>query len=78
MIDSVIFIATVIAAIIAVTQFIKFLSPQVRGAITIVVAIVVGIVVAILDTHIGVNDISIAQGILIGLAAVGVSTVAKV
>lgn len=71
LISGVVFIG---AVIIAVTQFIKSIAPNVNGAVTIAVAVVVGIVVALLDTHIGVVDISVAQGILIALGAVGVHT----
>ena len=72
--DSVIFIG---AAIIAVTQAVKIALPQVSGAVTILVAVLVGVLVALLDTHIGVADITVAQGIMIALAAVGVHTTAK-
>jgi type III secretory pathway component EscS len=75
MIDSVLFIG---AIIIAVTQALKILWPKViTGAVTIIVALIVGIAVALLDTHIGVQDITVAQGILIALAAVGVHTTAS-
>jgi hypothetical protein len=74
MIDSVLFIG---AIIIAVTQAVKFVWPKVSGAVTIIIAILVGVVVALLDTHIGVADITVAQGIMIALAAVGVHTTAR-
>lgn len=74
MIDSVLFIGT---AIIAVTQLIKFYAPKVNGGATIIVAALVGVLVAILDTKIGVADISIAQGVMTGLSAAGVVTVAS-
>lgn len=74
MIDSTFFIG---AIIIAITQAIKYLAPAVSGLITMVVAIGVGILVALLDTSIGVANISVAQGILIAIAAVGVHTVAS-
>lgn len=73
MIDSVLFIG---AAIIAVTQALKLLAPTVNGAVTIAVAALLGLLVALVDTHIGIADISVAQGILTGLAAVGVHTTA--
>lgn len=65
------------AAIIGLTEFIKALSPKVAGAVTIAVAVAVGVVVALIDTQIGVADISIAQGIMTGLGSVGVVTVAN-
>jgi hypothetical protein len=74
MIDSVLFIGS---AIIAIVQLIKFYAPKVNGGITIIVAALVGIVVALVDVQIGVANISIAQGIMTGLAAAGVTTVAS-
>lgn len=65
------------AAIIALTQFIKFLAPNVHGAVTIGVAVAVGALVALIDTEIGVVDMTVAQGVLTALAAVGVHTTAK-
>lgn len=73
MIDSVVFIG---AVIIAVTQAIKYLAVGVSGIVTMIVAVIVGVLVALLDTHIGIADITVAQGILTALAAVGVHTVA--
>lgn len=73
MIDSVVFIG---AIIIAATQFVKFLVPNVNGAVTIAVAAILGAVVGGIDVHIGIADISVAQGIMTGLAAVGVHSVA--
>lgn len=74
MIEGTLFIG---AVIIAVTQAIKYLVPKVNGAVTIGVAALVGILVAVLDTHIGVRDITVAQGIMTGLASAGVTTVAS-
>lgn len=74
MIDSYVFIGSVI---IAVTQAIKYVAPKVSGVITMIVAVLVGIVVALLATHIGIAPISVAQGIMTALAAVGVHTVAS-
>lgn len=71
MTDSAVFIG---AIIIAITQAIKFLAPAVRGIVTIVVAVVVGLVVALISNGIGLTHISVASGILIALAAVGVHT----
>jgi hypothetical protein len=73
-IDSVVFIG---AAIIAATQFIKNIAPQVNGAVTIVVAVALGILVALIDKNIGVSDITVAQGIMTGLASSGVVTTAR-
>lgn len=71
MIDSVLFIG---AIIIALTQVLKMLSPKVTGLLTVVFAVVIGILVALVDTSIGIANISVAQGILTALAAVGVHT----
>lgn len=74
MVDGVVFIG---AVIIAVTQAVKFLVPTINGALTIAVAVVVGVVVALLDAEIGVVDLTVAQGILTALASVGVHTTAR-
>jgi hypothetical protein len=74
MVDSVIFIGLVI---IAVTQAVKIVVPKISGAITIIIAVLVGVAVALLDTHIGVADVTVAQGIMIALAAVGFHTTAR-
>lgn len=71
--DASIFIVTII---IAITQLLKYLSPKITGLVTMVAAVLVGIVVALLDVQIGLANITVAQGILIGLSAVGVHTVA--
>jgi hypothetical protein len=69
-VNAVLFIGTLIAGI---TQFIKAVFPKViSGEYTIVVALVVGILVAIIDTQIGVPDVTIAQGLMIAFGAVGV------
>lgn len=73
MVDGALFIG---AIIIAVTQAVKIFSPKVSGIVTMVVAVLVGIVVALVDTHVGIADITVAQGILIALAAIGVHTTA--
>ena len=65
------------AAIIAVTQAIKELAPKVNGAVTVIVAVALGIVVALIDKEIGIVDMTVAQGILTALSAAGVVTVAK-
>jgi len=69
MIEATLFIGTVIAG---VTQAVKVALPRVNGGLTILVAILTGIIVAVVDTTIGVVDITIANGILIALGTVGV------
>lgn len=59
--------------ILAVTQLIKMAFPQIKGWLTIVVAFAVGVVVALVDTGIGVTDITVAQGLVYALEAVGIS-----
>ena len=69
MVDSVVFIGSIIAGI---TQAIRYLSPKVHGVVTIGVAALIGLLVALVDTQIGIADITIAQGILTGLGTAGV------
>lgn len=74
MIEAAIFIPFLI---VAVTQMVKMALPQVTGFVTIVIAFVVGFVVAIVDTHIGVQDVTIAQGLVLAGSAVGISALAS-
>ena len=74
MVEGVVFIG---AVIIAITQAVKLLVPQINGAVTIGIAAFVGVLVALVDTQIGVADLSVAQGLLTGLAAAGVHTTAR-
>lgn len=74
MIEGVVFLG---AAIIAVTQAIKYVMPNINGAVTIAVAAALGVLVALLDVEIGVTDLTVAEGILTGLSAAGVHTVAR-
>lgn len=63
--------------IVAVTQIIKMFVPVVNGAVTILVALGLGVLVALVDTHIGVADITVAQGLVLALGAVGVTVLAS-
>lgn len=74
MIEASIFIPLLI---LAVTQLIKRAFPNVVGWLTIIVAFLVGIVVALADTHIGIADITVAQGLIYALGAIGISVVAN-
>lgn len=65
------------AIIIALTQAIKYVAPKVNGAVTILVAVLVGALVGVIDQEIGVTDVTVAQGVMVGLAAVGVVTTAS-
>lgn len=69
--EAVVFIGAIIAGL---TQVVKLLSPKVQGALTVAVAVLAGVLVAILDTHIGVMDVTIAEGVFIALGTVGVVT----
>lgn len=73
MVDAIVFIPLVI---IAVTQMVKMAFPQITGFLTIVVAFVIGVVVALIDRSIGVTDITIAQGLVYALGAIGITAVA--
>lgn len=69
--EATIFIGAIIAG---VTQAVKLLSAQVQGIVTVLVAILTGILIALIDTQIGVIDITIAEGVFIALGTVGVVT----
>lgn len=73
-IEGIVFIG---AAIIAATQFIKYLVPGVQDAVTIAVSVALGILVALVDQEIGVANLTIAEGIMAGLAASGAHNVAR-
>lgn len=65
------------AVVIGVVDFLKRIFPEegqkrdTRGALTIVGAALVGLVVSIFDAQLGVLAITPAQGVLAGLAASG-------
>lgn len=63
--------------IVAFTQMLKMAMPQISGFVTIIIALVVGVVVAIVDEAIGVIDVSIAEGVVAAFQAVGMSTLAS-
>lgn len=63
--------------ILAATQLIKKLVPTVEGWLTIIVAFAVGVVIALVDTHIGVRDISVSQGLVYSLGAIGLNVLAN-
>lgn len=74
--DALLFIGALIAG---ATEALKQWIPLISGKLTIIVAVVIGIGVALLDTHIGLVDITIAEGIVSALATVGVvTTVSKI
>lgn len=64
--------------IIALTQLVKMALPeQVRGWITIIIAFVVGILVALFAPVLGVEATSVAEGIVAALAAIGITATAS-
>mgnify|MGYP007027866204 CR=1 FL=1 len=72
--SSVVFIGLMVTG---ATQFIKLLAPKVNGAVTIAVATALGGVVALVDTQIGLDNISIALGLATGLSASGAVTLGR-
>lgn len=74
LVEAAIFIPLVI---IAVTQMIKMALPQISGFVTVLVALAVGIVVALVDTFIGVRDITVAEGLVLALGAIGITALAS-
>lgn len=75
MIDANVFLAT---AIVAVTEFYKHLRDKdYVASVTIAVAAFLGLVVALADTSIGITNISVAQGLILGLGASGIAALAK-
>lgn len=74
MVEASLFISLVI---VAVTQMLKMALPAITGFVTILVAFAVGVLVALVDTAIGVEDISIAGGIVAALGAIGISALAS-
>lgn len=75
MVESTLFIGTIIAGI---TQWIKLVTPdEVSGHWIVPIAALVGVAIALVDTNIGVADISVAQGVMVGFGAAGVVAVAQ-
>ena len=65
------------AAVVGVTEFLKRLyDKDYRGALTVVLAAVIGALVAVFDADLGVVSLTVAQGVMAGLAASGVYKVA--
>lgn len=67
------------AVIIGVTRFVQLVSDKEtrNRAWIIVFAVIAGIVLALIDSEIGVTDISVAEGIMLALGAAGVVTTAE-
>lgn len=75
MISAVVFIGLAIVALVELCKRLE--AKDYRGVIVIVGAALIGALIGVLDTHIGVTDVSVAQGIVIGLDAVGVHQIAR-
>lgn len=74
MVDATLFISIMI---IALVEMLKMAIPNIQGWVTIIIAFCVGIAVALLAPVIGVGAISIAQGLLAALGAIGITATAK-
>lgn len=72
--DGVIFIGAVVVALV---DAIKALVPSVHGAVTVVVAGLIGGILGALGSSIGLVDVSLATGVMAGFAASGAVGVAK-
>jgi hypothetical protein len=73
-VTAVLFIGTAIAGI---TEFIKLCIAKDKGAMTIAIAVVIGVLVAVFGDSIGIERITVATGIMLGFSAAGVMTAAK-
>jgi hypothetical protein len=73
MVEAAFFIPLVI---VAVTQMIKMAIPGIKSWVTVLLALVVGILIAVVDGAIGVTNITIAQGVVFSLEAIGITAVA--
>lgn len=62
--------------VVAVTQLVKKYVTFVSGELVVVVALIVGGLAALVDTHIGVQDFSVAQGVVLAAGAVGLNILA--
>lgn len=60
--------------IVAITQMVKMALPRVNGWVTILVALVIGVLVAVFHGVLGLDSITIANGIQAALAAIGGTT----
>lgn len=64
-------------AIVAAVKFVKGLVPNINGSWTILLSAVLGLLVALFDTHLGLDNITPAVGIMTGLGASGSITLAR-
>lgn len=71
---TIVFIGLVIAGL---TEAIRLSVPKVNGAVTIGIAALVGLFVALVDVQLGLPNVTLAAGISAGLAVAGVAGIAK-
>lgn len=69
-----IFIGAIVAG---VTEALRIEVPRISGGLTVLCAAIVGGLVGAVDVSIGLTNITIAQGIFIGLGTAGVTATAK-
>lgn len=75
LVSATLFIGTVV---IGITQLFKHLRDKdYDAAIIIAVAVLVGALVGVFDVSLGLENISVAQGIMVGFGSVGVFSTAK-
>ena len=71
-------ITLIVLAVIGLTEFAKRLEAKDwKGAGIIVAAAVIGALVAVFDDELGVQALTVAQGVEVGLGAVGIHTAAR-
>lgn len=75
MIEGAVFIGLVVVALVQLVKCVRVKDWD--SVVTILSGAILGALVGIFDTRIGVVDISVAQGIMVGLGAVGGHTVAR-
>lgn len=63
--------------VVALVQLLKFLVPKVSRELTVVAAGLVGLGLAAVDAELGLGNLSLAEGIAHGFAAVGGVTLAQ-
>lgn len=64
--------------IVALTQLVKMALPErVHGFITVIIAIVLGVVVSLVAEPLGVAQVTIAEGIVAALGAIGITSAAS-
>lgn len=66
------FLSTVIMAL---TQLVKMALPErVQGFITVIIALIMGVVISLVAEPLGLAQVSIAEGIVASLGAIGITT----